>query len=140
MNAPDHQYEDDSLTDKNAKAHDNIVEIKDDEEFERALAAYNGGGNKDYMRVTRKRILDADRAYDLISDASEHLTKALNLIADANYGTTRTRALSLAITKVEEAMLWLGTVAYGVAPHNMDATTPYDDLIEKMNKNLNAQS
>ena len=103
---------------------DDILNIGDDNEFEAALAAYTGEGDKDYMRVTRKRIKDADRAYGHIEDAQMHLTDALGLIAEANTGTTRTRALSLGATKIEEAIHWIDTVSYIIAPHDMNSTDP----------------
>lgn len=103
---------------------DALLNIKDDNEFEAALAAYTGEGDRDYMRVTRKRILDADRAYKLIEEAIDKLANALNTIAEANTGTTRTRALSLGATKIEEAIHWIDTVSYIIAPHDMNSTDP----------------
>lgn len=117
---------------------DEMLNIKDDAEFETALAAWSGDGDKDYMRVTRKRILDADRAYVFIGKAEKHLLDALNLIGEANTGTTRTRGLSIAATNIEQGLLWMRNVAYAVAPHDMDATTPFDELIQKQNAALNA--
>ena len=106
---------------------DELMEIDDDQEFEKRLEAYNGPGDKDYMRVTRKRILDASKAYDLIEEAEAKITGALDLLLEANTGTTRTRGLSLAITSIEQGVLWMNSVAYAVAPHDMNSTDPITD-------------
>lgn len=115
--------------------YDHLYAIDDDGEFESALAAYDGPGDKDYMRVTRKRIKDADAAYDLIEQASKHAQEALDLLASANRGTTRTRSLSLGMTNIEQGIHWIESVTYGVAPHDMDSTTPFFEIAERMNDN-----
>lgn len=101
-----------------------ILEVADDQDFESRLAAYDGPGDKDYARVTPKRINDASNAYALIEQADSALVDALNLLGQANTGTTRIRALSIAITNIEQGMLWMNNVAYAVAPHDMNSTDP----------------
>lgn len=89
-----------------------------------------------YGAESKRRSDAQSEAWVKILEAERHLVESRYLLREVNNGITRHRSISLAITDLERAALWLSSIVFVTAPHGPDYA---QDNAEAIDLNLHIE-